>query len=104
MRYRIKYQTRGKVEPYIATSTSFIAELGSNLVDEYERYGLLQNISDEVQANAMLSDKGLTANPICEIDDITMSLSVLNTNGREVLLVYFERVFENGQYTQVKKL
>lgn len=103
MRFRIKYQTRGKVEPYIAMSTSFIAALGSNLVDECDRYGLLQNISEEVQSNAMLSDKGLTANPICEIDDITMSLSVFNTNGREVLLAYFERVYENEQYRQVRK-
>lgn len=36
MRYKIKYQTRGKVESYIAIATSFIAELGGKLFEEYE--------------------------------------------------------------------
>lgn len=104
MRYRIKYQTRGNVEAYIAMTTSLIKALGTRLIDEHERYSILQNISDEVLENASMLNKGLTANPACEIDDIAMSLSIRNTNGREVLLVYFDRVFENGQYTQVKKL
>lgn len=92
MRYKIKYQTRGKVETYIAMSTSFIATMCSHLIEEHERYSVLQNISEEVLAQAELSTKGLTANPKCEIDDITMSLSVRNTIGKEVLIVYFERV------------
>lgn len=92
MRYKIKYQTRGKVETYIAMSTSFIATMCSHLIEEHERYSVLQNISEEVLAQADLSAKGLTANPKCEIDDMTMSLSVRNTIGKEVLIVYFERV------------
>lgn len=104
MRYKIKYQTRGKVETYIAITTALIATLGSKLIAEYERYSILQNISDEVLENASMIDKGLSANPKCEIDDIAMTLSVYNTTGREVLLVYFEREYEKNEYRQMKRL
>ena len=104
MRFKIKYQTRGKVESYIAMATSLVATLSMSLVDEFERLNILQIIEDEVFNLAKKSTKGIIANPTCEIDDITMSLSVCNTAGREVLLVYFERVFEKGQHRQVTKL
>lgn len=97
MRYKIKYQVRGKVETYIAMTTSFIASLSKSAIEEYERESILLNICDVMQEYIDSTEKGLTANPKCEIDDITLSLYVYNTIGREVLLVYFERIFENGK-------
>lgn len=105
MRYKIKYQTRGKVESYIAMATSLIAELGGELFEEYELCSILQNVADEVMRQAELSSKGLTARPECELNDgATKTLQVYNTNGREVLLVWFERIYDKGQGPQVRKL
>lgn len=105
MRYKIKYQTRGKVESYIAIATSFIAELGGKLFEEYELCSILQNVADEVMRQAELSQKGLTARPECELNDgANKALQVYNTNGREILLVWFERIYDKGQGPQVRKL
>lgn len=102
MRYRLKYQTRGKVESYIALTTSYIASLANTLYAENELDGLLLNISDELTSIVESSEKGLTANPSCEIEN--NALSVRNTAGREILLVYFDRVYESGTGPQVKRL
>lgn len=105
MRYKIKYQTRGKVESYIAVATSFITELGGTLFQEHELYSILQNVADEVMRQAEQSSKGLTARPKCELDDgANKTLQIYNTNGREVLLVWFERIYDKGQCPQVRKL
>lgn len=54
---------------------------------------------------AELSAKGLTARPECELNDgANKALQVYNTNGREVLLVWFERIYDKGQGPQVRKL
>lgn len=104
MRYKIKYQTRGKVESYIAIATSHIGLFTGSLYSEPELMPILQSISDNVQEIATTA-KGLTAQPECEIDDVgTYSLIVRNTNGREVLMVWFERVYEKGQGPQWRKL
>lgn len=105
MRYKLKYQTRGKVESYIATATSHIGLFMGSLYSEPELMPILQSISDNVQEMAATTAKGLTAQPECEIDDVgTYSLIVRNTNGREVLMVWFERVYDKGQAPQSRKL
>lgn len=105
MRYKLKYQTRGKVETYIAMATSLISELSSSLFAEYELMNTLQNVADEVLLQARSSTKGLTANPDIEIHDgANKSLRVYNSLGREVLIVYFEGVYEKGEGPQVRKL
>lgn len=105
MKYKLKYQTRGKVETYIAMTTSTISAMSSRLFEEYELLSILQNIADEVLSQAETSTKGLTAKPECEINDgASKSLQVYNTLGREVLIVYFERVYDKGQGPQVRKL
>lgn len=59
----------------------------------------------EVMRQAELSTKGLTAIPECEISDgANKSLQVYNTNGREVLIVYFDRIYDKGEGPQVKRL
>lgn len=102
MRYKLKYQTRGKVETYIAMVTSLIAELQSQLYDHAQLDTILGNIADEVQTQATTSTKGLTARPECEIAN--NHLSVRNTLGREVLAVWFERIYDKGQAPQCRKL
>lgn len=105
MRYKLKYQTRGKVETYIAMAASLISELSRSLFAEYELMSTLQNVADEVLLQARSSTKGLTANPDIEIHDgANKSLQVYNSLGREVLIVYFERVYEKGEGPQVRKL
>lgn len=95
MKYRLKYQTRGKVESYIATATSFISELGTQLFEEHELLSILENVTSEVLELAQTTAKGLTANPQCDIDDGAIkSLIVYNTSGREVLSVWFDRVYD----------
>lgn len=101
MRYKIKYQTRGKVESYIAMSTSYIASL-NGLYEEYQLESILQGIADYVEEMANAETKGLIAKPQYEIEH--NDLSVRNTTGREVLTVWFERVYENGYGGQVKRL
>lgn len=102
MRYKIKYQPRGKVEPYIAYTTSYIAALATRLFEAHELDAALQGVSEEVKRQAAATSKGLTANPECEIEN--NALIVRNTTGREILMVYFERIYENGYKGQVKKL
>lgn len=105
MKYKLKYQTRGKVESYIATATSHIGLFMGSLYSEPELMPILQSISDNVQEMAATTAKGLTAQPECEIVDVgTYSLIVRNTNGREVLMVWFERVYDKGQAPQSRKL
>lgn len=105
MKYKLKYQTRGKVESYIATATFYIEAFLDGLYSEPELMPILQSISDNVQEMAATTAKGLTAQPECEIDDVgTYSLIVRNTNGREVLSVWFERVYDKGQAPQSRKL
>lgn len=96
MKYRLRYQTRGKVETYIAMATATISVLAEELYSEHERVAILQNIADEVLEQAASSMKGLTARPECEIyGEAEPELTVYNTNGREILTVYFEREHEN---------
>lgn len=102
MRYKLKYQTRGKVETYIVMTTSLIAAFQSQLYDYAQLDTILGNIADEVQAQAKASTKGLTATPECEIAN--NHLSVRNTLGREVLAVWFERIYDKGQAPQCRKL
>lgn len=102
MRYKLKYQTRGKVETYIAMTTPLIAMLQGQLYAEPELDTILENISDEVHRQAKASTKGLTANPQCEIE--CRHLIVRNTHGREILSVWFDWVYEKGQGPQVRKL
>lgn len=105
MKYKIKYQTRGRIESYIAMTTSFISELASKTFAEHELLSILQNVAEEVMRQAELSTKGLTAVPECEINDgANKSLQVYNTNGREVLIVYFDRIYDKGEGPQVKRL
>ena len=93
MKYKIKYQTRGSIESYIAMTTSFISELAGGTFAEHELLSVLQNIAEEVMYQADLSTKGLTAIPKWEINNgANKSLQVYNTNGREVLIVYFDRI------------
>ena len=93
MKYKIKYQTRGRIESYIAMTASFISELASETFAEHELLSILQNVAEEVMCQADLSTKGLTAIPKWKInDDADKSLQVYNTNGREVLIVYFDRI------------
>ena len=104
MKYKIKYQTRGRIESYIAMTTSFISELTGRTFTEYELLSILQNVAEEVMLQAELSTKGLTAIPECEINDgANKSLQVYNTNGREVLIVYFDRINDKceGDYEQL---
>lgn len=102
MRYKLKYQTRGKVETYIAMTTSIIAAMQDQLYNDFELDSILENISEEVQNQAKESTKGLTANPVCEKEG--RYLTVRNTNGREILLVWFDWVYDKGQHPQVRKL
>lgn len=102
MKYKLKYQTRGKVETYIAIATSTIAAMQDQLYNDFELNSILENISEEVQNQAKASTKGLAANPICEIEG--RYLTVRNTNGREILLVWFDWVYDKGQRPQVRKL
>lgn len=93
MKYKIKYQTRGRIESYIAITTSFISELAGETFAEHELLSILENVAEEVMRQAELSTKGLVANPKCEINDgANKALQVYNTNGREVLIVYFDRI------------
>lgn len=104
MKYKLKYQTRGKVESYIATTTSFISELGTRLFDEHELLSILENVTSEVLELAQTTTKGLTANPQCDIDDgASKSLIVYNTSGREVLSVWFERIYDRENKPQQTK-
>jgi len=91
MKYKLKYQTRGKVETYIAMTTSIIAAMQDYLYNDFELNSILENISEEVQNQAKASTKGLAANPVCEIEG--RHLTVRNTNGREILLVWFDWVY-----------
>lgn len=59
MRYKLKYQTRGKVETYIAMATATISVLAEELYSEHERVAILQNIADEVLTQASTTKKGL---------------------------------------------
>lgn len=105
MKYKIKYQTRGSIESYIAMTTSFISELAGETFAEHELLSVLQNIAEEVMCQADLSTKGLTAIPKWEINNgANKSLQVYNTNGREVLIVYFDRIYDKGEGPQVKRL
>lgn len=105
MRYKIKYQTRGRIESYIAMTASFISELASETFAEHELLSILQNVAEEVMCQADLSTKGLTAIPKWKINDgADKSLQVYNTNGREVLIVYFDRIYDKGEGPQVKRL
>lgn len=102
MRYKLKYQTRGKVETYIAMATATISVLAEELYADHERLSILQNIADEVMAQAESSKKGLTAAPECEIEgEANPALIVRNTLGREVLMVYFDRIYENNERPQI---
>lgn len=93
MHYKLKYQTRGKVETYIAMATATISVLAEELYSEHERVTILQNIADEVLTQASTTKKGLTAVPECEIEgEATPVLVVRNTLGREILTVYFESI------------
>lgn len=94
MRYKIKYKTRGHIESYIAMTTSFISELaGGRTFAEHELLSVLQNVAEEVMCQADLSTKGLSAAPKWKISDgADKTLRVYNTNGREVLIVYFDRI------------
>ena len=103
MRYKLKYQTRGKVETYIALATSTISALADELYSERERVPILQNIADEVLEQAATVKKGLTARPKCEIEGEAMpELIVRNTIGREILTVYFERDENCGTITKLR--
>lgn len=54
---------------------------------------------------ADLSTKGLGAIPKWKITDgADKLLQVYNTNGREVLIVYFDRIYDKGEDPQVKRL
>ena len=103
MKYRLKYQTRGRVETYIAMTTATISVMAEELYDEHQLESILQSIAEEVQMQAYLTRKGLTADPSCEIEgtEVNPALIVRNTQGREVLTVYFER-YEN--YRTIKRL
>lgn len=102
MKYKLRYQTRGKVETYIAMATATISVLAEELYSEHERVSILQNIADEVLTQAATTKKGLTAVPECEIEgEATPWLAVRNTLGREILTVYFERVYENNERPQI---
>lgn len=103
MRYKLKYQTRGKVETYIAMATATISVLAEELYSEHDRLTILQNIADEVLAQAATTKKGLTARPECEIEgEATPELVVRNTLGREVLRVWFDWVGNVGQVTKLR--
>jgi len=103
MKYRLRYQTRGKVETYIAMATATISVLAEELYSEHERVAILQNIADEVLAQAATTKKGLTAVPECEIEgEATPELVVRNTLGREVLRVWFDWVGNVGQVTKLR--
>ena len=102
MRYKLKYQTRGKVETYIAMATATISVLAEKLYADHERLSILQNIADEVMAQAESNKKGLTAAPECEIEgESNPALIVRNTLGREVLMVYFDWIYENNERPQI---
>ena len=102
MKYRLKYQARGKVETYIAMVTATISALAEELYADHERLSILQNISDEVMAQAESVKKGLAAAPECEIEgDANPTLIVRNTLGREVLMVYFDWIYENNERPQI---
>lgn len=91
--YKLKYKTRGHIESYIAMTTSFISSLAWGTFEEYELLDILQNVAEEVMCQADLSSKGLSAIPKWKITDgADKSLQVYNTNGREVLIVYFDRI------------
>lgn len=102
MRYKLKYQTRGKVETYIAMATATISVLAEELYSAHERLSILQNIADEVMAQTESSKKGLTAVPECEIEgEANPTLIVRNTLGREVLMVYFDWIYEKNERPQI---
>lgn len=103
MRYKLKYQTRGKVETYIAMATATISILAEELYSEHERVAILQNIADEVLEQAATTKKGLTAVPECEIEgESTPELVVRNTCGREILRVWFDHVENVSQATKLR--
>lgn len=103
MRYKLKYETRGKVEAYIAMATSMISLMAEDLYDDYERRTILQAVADEVLTQAARSKKGLTAVPECEIEgEVNPYLIVRNTNGRMILTCYFERIYENNERPQIR--
>lgn len=102
MKYKLKYQTRGTVETYIAMATATISALAEEHYSAHERLGILQNIADEVMTQAESSKKGLTAVPECEIEgEANPTLIVRNTLGREVLMVYFDWIYENNERPQI---
>lgn len=103
MRYKLKYQTRGKVETYIAMATAIISVLAEELYSAHERVSILQNIANEVLEQAATTKKGLTAVPECEIEgEATPELVVRNTLGREILRVWFEHVENVSQTTKLR--
>lgn len=104
MMYKLKYKTRGHIESYIAMTTSFISELAGETFAEHELLSVLQNVTEEVMCQADLSSKGLSATPKWKISDgADKLLQVYNTNGREVLIVYFDRINDKcrGDYEQL---
>ena len=87
-------------------ATALIVTLQSQLYSHAEQYGILDNIRSEVEDQAQNYAKGLSANPEFEFHDSgdAKALCVYNTCGREVLIVYFERVYDKGEGGQVKRL
>jgi len=84
-------------------ATATISVLAEELYSEHERVAILQNIADEVLAQAATTKKGLTAVPECEIEgEATPELVVRNTLGREVLRVWFDWVGNVGQVTKLR--
>ena len=77
--------------------------MAEELYDEYQLESVLQCVADEVQMQAYLTRKGLTADPSCEIEgtEVNPALVVRNTQGREVLTVYFERYENHGAVTRL---
>ena len=84
-------------------TTATISVMAEGLYDEHELESTLRNIEEEILMQACLTRKGLSANPKCEIEGPAHgpTLIVRNTQGREVLTVYFER-YEN--YGTIKRL
>ena len=94
MKYKIKYRTKGKVETYIALATSQISMMSDEIFEAHELVNVLQGVANDVMECADRVTKGRTASPKFEIDEgADKSLSVYNTLGREVLSVWFERIY-----------
>lgn len=105
MKYKLKYQTRGKIESWIADATFYIEAFLDDLYSEPELMPTLQRLSYTVEEWAAKTAKGRTNQFEFEKNDVgTYSLIVRNTNGQEVLSVWFERVYDKGQAPQSRKL